>query len=42
MLKVGIFGSAGPDYLMKIAAPNIDEYQRFVERILEADIGLKR
>lgn len=32
----------GLDYLLKIAVRNVDEYQRLVDRLLNADIGLKR
>ncbi len=32
----------GLDYLIKIVTANIDDYQRFVDSILKADIGLKR
>ena len=32
----------GIDYLIKIVTTNIDEYQRFVDTILNEDIGLKR
>ena len=32
----------GIDYLIKIVTVNIDDYQRFVDSILKADIGLKR
>ncbi|MBV1787832.1 Lrp/AsnC family transcriptional regulator [Marinobacterium sp. D7] len=32
----------GIDYLLKVIAPSIDDYQRFVDRLLNADIGLKR
>jgi len=32
----------GIDYLIKIATANIDDYQRFVDSILKAEIGLKR
>jgi Lrp/AsnC family transcriptional regulator of ectoine degradation len=28
------------DYLLKIAVPNIDEYQAFVDRVLDSEIGL--
>ena len=28
------------DYLLKIVVPNIDEYQAFVDRMLESEIGL--
>ena len=32
----------GIDYLIKIVTVTIDDYQRFVDSILKADIGLKR
>lgn len=32
----------GFDYLLKIAVTSIDEYQRFVDKLLNGDIGLKR
>ncbi|KEA63532.1 Leucine-responsive regulatory protein, regulator for leucine (or lrp) regulon and high-affinity branched-chain amino acid transport system [Marinobacterium lacunae] len=32
----------GIDYLLKIIAPSVDDYQRFVDRMLNAEIGLKR
>lgn len=32
----------GIDYLLKVVAPTIDDYQRFVDRLLNADIGLRR
>lgn len=30
------------DFLVKVVAADIDDYQRFVDRLLEADIGLKQ
>lgn len=32
----------GIDYLVKVVAASVDDYQRFVDRLLNADIGLKR
>jgi len=32
----------GFDYILKIAALDVDSYQRFVDRLLDAEIGLKR
>lgn len=32
----------GIDYVLKIVAESVDSYQRFVDRLLAADIGLKR
>lgn len=32
----------GFDYLLKIAAANIDQYQRLIDELLKANIGLKR
>ncbi|MBS99200.1 MAG: Lrp/AsnC family transcriptional regulator [Oceanospirillaceae bacterium] len=32
----------GIDYLLKVVAPSIDDYQRFVDRMLNADVGLRR
>lgn len=32
----------GLDYFLKIAVPNIDDYQRLVDHMLNASIGLKR
>lgn len=32
----------GIDYLLKIVTPDVDAYQRLVDRMLRADIGLKR
>ncbi len=32
----------GIDYLLKVIAPSVDDYQRFVDRMLNADIGLRR
>lgn len=32
----------GLDYILKIAARDVDEYQRFVDRLLGKEIGLKR
>ena len=32
----------GIDYLLKVAAPNIDSYQRLIDRLLLAEIGIDR
>jgi Lrp/AsnC family transcriptional regulator of ectoine degradation len=32
----------GLDYILKIAVQNVDEYQRLVEQLLSANVGLKR
>ncbi|RED43773.1 Lrp/AsnC family transcriptional regulator [Aestuariispira insulae] len=32
----------GIDYLLKIVAPDVDHYQRLVDRLLETDIGIDR
>jgi Lrp/AsnC family transcriptional regulator of ectoine degradation len=32
----------GIDYLMKVVAPDVDAYQRLIDRLLEADLGIER
>ena len=32
----------GFDYILRIVTGNVDSYQRFVDRLLEANLGLKR
>lgn len=32
----------GVDYILKIASPNVEAYQRFVDKFLDAQIGVKR
>lgn len=32
----------GVDYILKIACRDIDSYQRLIDRLLDADVGLKR
>jgi Lrp/AsnC family transcriptional regulator of ectoine degradation len=32
----------GIDYLMKVVTPDVDAYQRLIDRLLEADLGIER
>lgn len=32
----------GVDYVLKIVTPDVDSYQRLIDRLLEADIGIDR
>lgn len=32
----------GLDYMMQVVAPDVDAYQRFMDRLLESDIGVDR